>query len=810
MAKKILKTLALTLVENNLNKYFNTTFTKAKDEQIFKAIAAAALDELFEIRMRQKKSCAAAASAGGKTKKPVKTLHYLTIEFLPGKTLQNALFNLGWEDIFTAALAQKGVDINKIYALESDAGLGNGGLGRLAACFMDSLATLNYPATAHCIKYEYGFFKQRIIDSQQVEVLDNWLDSGTVWLTARPDESVTVRFGGEARSYRGKDGNLKFTYDGAQEVEAVPYDMLLSGFNSKVVSILRLWSAKNKTHGDIRLSRAAYANHIRDLKEIENINSVLYPSDDFAGQLLRLRQQYFLCSASIQNIINTCVNKGFDIKNLGSYISIHINDTHPTMAIPELMRVLLDEYGYSWEDAWLAVTKCVSYTNHTVASEALEVWESDLIMRTVPRIHQIICEIDRRLRKTPKFSEEMGIVKYNCIHMANLAVHAAHTVNGVAQIHSGILKSKLFKKFAEINPGKFVNITNGITHRRWFIENNPKLAELISHHIGDKYYTDAESLRELIKLSGDPAIYKKLNNIKLENKIAFAKWLRATQGIEINPESRFDVHIKRIHEYKRQLMNVLRIIHIFNTLKANPSADITPQTFIFAGKAASNYYMAKRIIKLINQLAAEINKNPEIFKIIKVVFVENFSVTVSERLIPAIDVSQQISLAGWEASGTGNMKAVMNGALMMCTYDGANAEIAKHCGGGGEFMFGLSPAEVEQIWADGYKPIDIYNQSRRIMAVIDALNHGFNGERFDDIASYLLGTLHDNDKNDKYMCLADFIGYLVAHEEMDKLYRDPNKWAKAVLRNISNMGYFSSDRAIEEYVDKVWQLTRLK
>lgn len=796
---KINKSAAMSLIETNLNKYFNTSFAKAKDEQIFKAIASAAIDELYEIRMRTKKSVG--------NKKPVKTLHYLTIEFLPGKSLKNTLFNIGMEEAFASALESKGIDINRIYALESDAGLGNGGLGRLAACFMDSLATLNYPATAHCIKYEYGFFKQRIIDSQQVEVLDDWLDNGSVWLAARPDESVTVRFGGEVRSYRGKDGNLKFEYDGAQVVEAIPYDMLLSGYKARVVSILRLWSAKNKARGDIHLSHAGYANHIRESKEIENINSVLYPSNDFSGQLLRLRQQYFLCSASIQNIINTCTHKGYDINNLHQYISIHINDTHPTMAIPELMRILMDEKSYTWEDAWSLVTKCISYTNHTVMREALEVWDADLIMRTVPRIYQIICEIDRRFRKTPGFTNDMGILQHNQIRMANLAVHGSHTVNGVAQIHSEILKNKLFKSFSAATPEKFINITNGVTHRRWLIENNPKLADLITQHIGDKYYTEAQYLAEFVKLRNDETVLKKINQIKLENKKAFAKWLKEKQGIEINPESRFDVLIKRIHEYKRQLLCILRVIHLYNKLKANPDADIVPQTFIFAGKAAQNYYMAKRIIKLINQVAAEIDKDKRISKILKVVFVENFSVTVSENLLPAIDVSQQISLAGWEASGTGNMKAVMNGALMMCTYDGANAEIAKHCGSGGEFMFGLSPAEVEQLWADGYKPVDIYNQSKRIMAVIDALNHGFNGECFKDIASYLLGTSHNNDN---YMCLADFISYVVAHEAMDALYRDPMKWAKAVLRNIANMGYFSSDRSIEDYVQKVWQLTRLK
>jgi len=799
MSKKDLKAQAITRIEGNLNKYFNTSFESATNEQIFKAIASVAVDELYEIKARTRTRNPSAQ----KNKKPVKTLHYLTIEILPGKTLKNTLFNLGYEDIFASALKQKGIDINTIYALEPDAGLGNGGLGRLAACFMDSLATLNYPAAAHCIKYDFGLFKQRIIDSQQVEVLDDWLDNGSVWLVARTDESVTVRFGGHLNSYKDKNGRLKFSYDNAQEVEAIPYEMLLSGYNSKAISTLKLWSAKNKIKGDVYLSRVDYTNYIKESQEIEDISSSLYPQ----SLSLRLRQQYFLCSASVQSIINTCVRKGYDLKDLHNYVSIHINDTHPTMAIPELMRILLDDHGFSWDDAWAVVTKCVSYTNHTVMQEALEIWDADLIARMVPRIYQIICEIDRRFRLNPKFNESVGIVSYNHIHMANLAVHASHTVNGVAQIHSEILKDRLFKKFTDIYPDRFINITNGVTHRRWLCESNKQLASLIKNNIGNGFYTQANELEGLRQIQHNKLALAGINQIKLDNKIAFAKWLKETRNIDINPESRFDVLIKRIHEYKRQLLNVLRIIHIYNTLKADPKADVTPQTFIFAGKAASNYYMAKRIIKLINQLAVEIDKDKRANKILKVVFVEDFSVSVSEKLVPAIDVSQQISLAGLEASGTGNMKAVMNGAVMMCTYDGANAEIVRHCGEGGNFIFGLSPGEVEQTWRDGYHPVDIYKQNPNMMSVIDALNHGFNGESFKDIALYLLCTSHHNDS---YMCLADFESYLGAHHEMDKLYRDPLAWAKVVLRNISNMGYFSSDRAIEEYVKNIWQLTKLK
>jgi len=811
MPKKILKQLALTLIENNLKKYFNVSWNHATNEQIFKALSAVTMDELFEIRGKSKKP----QNTKGGAKKPMKALHYLTIEILLGKTLKNTLFNLGWESVFTGALKTKGIDINSIYAIEVDAGLGNGGLGRLAACFMDSLATLNYPAVAHCIKYDYGLFKQRIIDSQQVEFLDDWLANGSVWLTARPDEAVTVRFFGNIRSYKGKDGKLKFEYDDAQEVEAIPYDMMLSGYESKVVSNLKLWSAKSKKQGDIHLSRMDFAQRSRESQDIENINSVLYPSNDHAqGKTLRLKQQYFLCSASLQSIIHKHLRKGYNLRDLPQFVAVHINDTHPAWAVPELMRILMDENSLSWDDSWDIVTKCISYTNHTILQEALEVWSVEKIQRLIPRIYQIICEIDRRLRDTlarkKKFASEvdsMAILAYGNVRMSNLAIWGSHKVNGVAKLHSDILKDKTFKNFAEYLPDRFINITNGVTHRRWLAENNQQLTEFITAQIGEKFLTEAGSLKELCKCLEDSATLRKINQIKLNNKKEFAKWLLEYQGIQINPESRFDVHVKRIHEYKRQLMNILRVISIYNILQVNPDADVTPQTFIFAGKAASSYFIAKRIIKLICQVATEIDKNPKINKKIKVVFVENFSVSVSEKLIPATEVSQQISLAGYEASGTGNMKAVMNGALMLCTYDGAQPEIDHHCGEGGNFMFGLSPAEVERTWADGYHPIDLYHSNPIIMGVIDALNTGFNGECFRDIASYLLCT---SAQVDNYMCLADFEEYLRAHERMDALYRKPLEWARASLRNISNMGHFSSDRSIEEYVEHIWDLTKLK
>ncbi|MCL2229193.1 MAG: glycogen/starch/alpha-glucan family phosphorylase, partial [Firmicutes bacterium] len=603
-------------------------------------------------------------------------------------------------------------------------------------------------------------------------------------------------------------------YVDAIEVQAIPYDMMLSGYNAKTISCLKLWNAKSKHPGDMFSSRREALHHIKESKEIESINSVLYPS----SETLRLKQQYFLCSASMQSIINWHVRKGIDLRKLNEYVAIHINDTHPTMCIPELMRILMDERDFSWDDAWSIVTKCVSYTNHTVMPEALETWEVDHIQRRVPRIHQIICEIDRRFRdsvaRNKKFApyiDDMAIVLNGYIRMANLAIIASHKVNGVAKIHSQILQDRLFVHFANMTPGKFINITNGVTPRRWLVQCNPMLTEFLTDQIGPKFIADAKYLLALKKAELDTASLKKINQIKLANKREFAKWLQKTQGITINPESRFDVQIKRIHEYKRQLMNVLRIIHLYNELKKNPNADVVPQTFIFSGKAASSYYVAKRIIKLATQVGAEIEKNEIISKVLKVVFVENFSVTVSEKLLPAIDVSAQISLAGQEASGTGNMKAVMNGALMLCTYDGANAEMCDQCHSDkiecSNFMFGLRPEEIEHVWSNGYHPVDIYNASPKIIAVIDALNNGFNGECFKDIASYLLGT---SNNNDNYMCLADFESFIEAHEKMDALYKKPLDWARAVANNIGSMGYFSSDRSIQDYVDNIWGLTKLK
>lgn len=812
MPKKAVKTLALELIEDNLRKFFNIGFNQANTQQLFKALAAVAVDELFEVRKRPKKT------EGGKTartKTAAKTLNYLSIEFLPGRTLKNTLFNLGWHEIFAKALAGKGIDINKVYAVEHDAGVGNGGLGRLAACFMDSLATLNYAATCHCIKYDYGLFHQRIIDGHQVEFPDEWLSSGGVWLTARPDEAVTVRFNGYVKPYLGADNKMKFAYEDCQEVEAFPYDMMLSGYDSRVVSNLKLWQAMSKRGKSGASSHAEFTSYVQQAKEIESITSVLYPSSDQAyGKTLRLKQQYFLVSASMQNILNKCVRQGHDLRNLSHYVAIHINDTHPAMCIAELMRILMDDYSFGWDEAWEVVTKCISYTNHTVLAEALEVWEEDLIQRRIPRIHQIICEIDRRFREllrnnsySQTLIDEMAVVQNHRVRMANLAVVASHTVNGVSKIHSEILKGKTFANFARLWPNKFTNITNGVTHRRWLAESNPLLNELIVSKVGKDFYKDATVLKDVAVALDDQNVLKKINAIKLANKKRFADWLMQTHKIEINPESRFDVHVKRIHEYKRQLLNILRVIHLFNMLRNNPKADVTPQTFIFSGKAASSYYMAKRIIKLINQVGAEIEKDPEISKKLKVVFVENFSVTVSELLMPASEVSQQISLAGQEASGTGNMKAVMNGALMMCTFDGANAEIVHHCGDGSHFVFGLTPNEVERVWRDGYNAFEIYNQSQSIMGVVEALNQGFNGESFKDVASYLLNT---NESGDNYMVLADFDDYLRAHNEMDALYRKPMEWARVALKNISRMGFFSSDRSIEQYAKEIWKLTKLK
>ena len=796
--------------EKELNEFllgrYNVNIKEATDEQLFNGLADIATEKLYDIR----ETANVKASS-----RNAKTVHYVSIEFLLGKSLKTHLWNLGLEDEFTEILKRAGRSIEDVYAKETEANLGNGGLGRLAACYLDALTSEGYNAFGHCINYDYGLFKQRIVDCEQVELSDEWLTKGDVWLQPRGDESCIVRFGGHVEETLNVDGSFDYIYHGAQEVQAYPFDMLVSGVGGKKVNVLKLWSAKSvESYDTKKFSQGEYAEAMAKKDDIEAISKVLYPADSHEkGKSLRLKQEYFLASAVVQNIVKNHLRQNRSLYELPNFVSIHINDTHPALVVPELMRVLMDEQRLGWDDAWGIVCRMIGYTNHTLLSESLEKKELNLVERYIPRIAMITKEINRRFVKNCQDRQidnerifNMAVIQNGIINFTNLVVVAATHVNGVSKVHSEMVKDDLLKSYASIYPEKFLNITNGVTHRRWLAMSNPEMDKQITALIGSGYYEDASKLKELDEYANNVDVISAFERIKTENKANFAKYLQKAQGIIINPNSRFDVQVKRIHEYKRQLLNVLKIIHLYGELKANPAAKVTPQTFIFAGKAASSYYMAKRIIRLICKLGKDIDKNKVIAKKLRVVFVENYSVSVAELLMPATDVTEQISLAGREASGTGNMKAVMNGAMMLHTQDGANIEIAECCGEKNSFAFGLSSEEVEKVWEKGYNAKQYYDSDPRIQKVIEMLKEGFDGESFADIAQYLLG---ETSYKDVYMCLADFDSYLDAHTRMDKVYKNKKNWYSKTIHNVASMGYFAADRAINEYAEKVWKIKKV-
>ncbi len=795
-------------LKNTLERYYNTTLKEADHNQIYDCLVKIVVDTLFKKKVvfNQKKNLTRA-----------KSLHYLTMEILLGRSLRNSLFNLGLDKSVEKTLEKENIKIDDIYNAEADAGLGTGGLGRLAACFLDALATLNYPAVAHCILYEYGLFKQKLVLGEQTELPDAWLFSGKSWLQDRQDKVCFVKFGGNIEECWDEKGSLVPLHQNYTEVEAHPYDMILSGYDSEGISVLRLWAAKSVNKFDMKMfNRGDYTKAIAENAEIELISKVLYPADDhLEGKILRLKQQYFLVSASIQDIVNSHIEKYSDIRTLPELVAIHINDTHPALAIPELMRILMDEFNLSWDESWKITTSVTSYTNHTVLVEALEEWSEDLLQQVLPRIYQIIKEINRRFCldcvnkqniTDMDIVNKMAIISKSSVKMANLSIIASHTVNGVSQLHSNILKTDLFAEFNNVNPNKFISITNGIAHRRWLCESNSKLDELLVNCIGEDFREDAKRLEDFKKYEKDKTVLNELVKIKAYNKQRLADTLLVSRGITVDPQTRFDVQIKRIHEYKRQLLNVMKIIYLYEELKQNPKMPFTPQTFFFGGKAASRYHLAKRIIKLINQLGKDIEEHPDIAEKLKVVFVENYNVTIAEQLIPASDISQQISLAGKEASGTSNMKFMMNGALTIGTYDGANIEISQECGLDNIFIFGMRVDEVNNLRQLGYKPKQYYENNKAIKIIINSLRKGFNGESFEDIANYLVSDLHSSDP---YMCIADLDSYLEAHYKADEVYKDAQKWNKKCLLNIANAGYFSADRSIKEYVNKVWKLKKI-
>ena len=792
------------LIKGKLSRYFGIAPSEARKEQLYKAVVMSVRDIMlgkrhnFHLETKAKKA---------------KRVYYLCMEFLMGRSLKNSIFNLGVGDAFAAALKDYDVTLPELYELEPDAGLGNGGLGRLAACFMDALATGDYPAMGYSIRYDYGLFKQKIVDGWQTELPDVWLPGGEVWLTQRSDKIFTVKFDGHIEETWTEQG-LKTVYRDAKEVQAVAYDMMVSGCDSKAVSVLRLWKARSVQNFDMKLfSQGDYAAVMQEDNDAELISKVLYPADNHAeGKSLRLKQQYFLVSASLQNILADHKRRYGSLKLLPKMAAIHLNDTHPALAIPELMRLLIDENGMSWDEAWEITTSVCAYTNHTVLAEALETWPEDLIARRLPRIYSILKEINRRLcedlwQKFPGDWDKiarMAIMSYNTVKMANLSVHGSHHVNGVSSLHSDIIKDSIFKDYHDYTPQKFTNVTNGIAHRRWLNQSNPELCALLDECIGSGYAKDASKLADFLKYENDESVLKRLEEIKHLKKQQFAEFAAKKQGAVIDPNSLFDVQAKRLHEYKRQLLNVLHVITDYIQLKENPDMPMQPKTYIFAAKAAAGYYMAKKIIKLICFLAEDIKKNPKIREKLNVVYMEDYNVTMSEMLMPATEISEQISLAGKEASGTGNMKFMINGALTIGTLDGANVEMSEKVGMDNIYIFGLKAHEVEDIWHNGYSSSVYYNNDPMLRKVIEALIVGFNGESFADIANYLLtGT----PVADPYMCMADYQSYLTTQDKLSELYaNDKRTWNQKSLRNIAAAGYFAADRSIGEYAKNIWNL----
>lgn len=796
------------LIRGKLSRYFGVSPQEASKDQLYKAVVMSVRDILLEKRQQFHKVM--------KSKKG-KRVYYLCMEFLLGRSLKNNIYNLNLGEAYEEALKSFGVTLEELYEHEPDAGLGNGGLGRLAACFMDALATGNYPAMGYSIRYDYGLFKQKIVDGWQTELPDIWLPGGEVWLTQRSDKTFTVKFDGWVNENWTENG-LQVTYGGYKEVEAVAYDMMISGKDSDAVSVLRLWRARNISHFDMKLfSQGDYLRCMQEENEAEVISKVLYPADDhYEGKSLRLKQQYFLVSASLQNIISDHKHRYGPLDKLPQLAAIHINDTHPALAIPEMMRLLMDENGFTWDDAWNITTGVFAYTNHTVMAEALETWQEDLIARRLPRIHMIIKEINRRFCEQlwARFPgqhaliDSMSVISSGQIKMANLSVIGSHKVNGVSALHSDIIKNSIFNGFYQLWPDKFTNVTNGIAHRRWLCQSNPELCELLNDCIGEGYVKNAAELAKFKKFEDDKSVLKRLSEIKAIKKKQFIDYAYKKSGVKIDPNTVFDVQAKRLHEYKRQLLNVMNIIALYNELLDDPNANIQPQTFIFGAKAASGYLMAKQIIKLIWFLAEDIKKHPNINEKLNVVYMEDYNVTMSEKLMPASEVSEQISLAGKEASGTGNMKFMINGAITVGTLDGANVEMSEVVGDDNIFIFGLHADEVEDMWAKGYNASQYYNRDIKLRRITESLVRGFNGESFADIANYLLT---GSPVADPYMCMADFESYYTTQKRVKGLYaEDKMRWAKISLNNIAGAGIFSADRSIKEYADNIWNLKPLK
>lgn len=788
------------MINDKLSHFFGVSPETATDEQFYKSVAM-----IIREKLAAQTSDFRHTAEGQNSKK----VYYLCMEFLMGRSLKNNLYNMGLVDVFNEALKSFDVSLDRLYECESDAGLGNGGLGRLAACYLDGLATTGFESMGYSIRYEAGIFRQKLVDGWQTELPDFWLPGGDVWLVPREERSVEINFEGWVDDSWDGDYHHVEMRD-CNTVTAVPYDMYVSG-KGKGVARLRLWASK-KPELDMRLfNEGSYMKAMEQSAMAEAISKVLYPADNSPeGKSLRLRQQYFLVSASIQDIIRRHLTKYNTLDNLPEKIAIHINDTHPTMAIPELMRIMLDECGYSWDSAWSIVTRTVAYTNHTVMKEALECWSEELYKRLLPRIYQITKEIDNRFRAyvwgathDADRVERMAVISGGVVRMANLCVAGSHSVNGVSALHSEILKDTVFHDFYTLTPEKFKNVTNGIAFRRWICQSNPLLTDYLTKLIGDGFITKSDELLKLRDYKDDKKVLKDLMDIKRQNKVRFAKLVKKRNGIDIDPDSIFDVQVKRLHEYKRQSLNILNIIAEYLALKENPQMDFVTRTYIFASKAAPGYFMAKKTIELIDAVSKLINNDSDVNSKLKVVFMEEYNVSLAEVLMPAADISEQISLAGTEASGTGNMKLMLNGAVTLGTLDGANVEIAQAVGDDNIIIFGMKTPEVQQLQREGYCPMNYINNNPTLKKVIDFINAGINGKSFGEFTSSLMNI-------DPYMALADFADYQKAQQLSADIYRDKERFAKMSLMNISSAGIFSADRAIMEYASNIWNTAPVK
>ena len=790
------------LLKDKLMSECNVTIDAASADQIYRCLAMITR-QIMSDRQKQYQS-----KVLGEGKKQV---YYLCMEFLMGRSLRTSLFNLGLNEVAESVLADADVKIDTIYEQEPDAGLGNGGLGRLAACYLDGMATDGIPGTGYSILYEYGIFKQKIVDGWQQETADNWLPGGQVWIKSHPDQAQEIRFDGQAiETWEGGFHHVK--YENYNSVIAVPNDMYVAGYGSNGVSKLRLWQAKAPSFDMSSFNAGNYNTAISQSASAELISKILYPNDNHTeGKILRLRQQYFFSAASIADILQNHLNQYGTLDNLPDKVAIQLNDTHPTVAIPEMMRILLDECSYEWDAAFDICRKVFAYTNHTVMSEALEKWNADIFRNTLPRIWQIVCEMDRRCRAdlAKAFPGDQGKIDYmaiigdNQVRTANICAYTCHAINGVSKLHSEIIKDSVFHDYFLYKPQAFKNVTNGIAYRRWLLCSNPGLTHLLEETIGDGFKTDASELKKLEKFVDDKTVQAAAAKVKRENKANFANYLQKATGQVIDPDSIFDCQVKRMHEYKRQHLNALNIAAEYLYLKNNPNAEFTPKTYIFGAKAAPGYYMAKQMIGMICKLGKLIDEDPAVRGKLRIVYLEDYCVSLSERLMPASEVSEQISLAGTEASGTGNMKFMLNGAITLGTLDGANVEIADAAGHENEIIFGMLTPEVNALKGMGYHPNAFINGDNTAMAVLDFLEKGWNGENFSEVTSNLRNS-------DPYMVMADFKDYRRAQHDLQELYRDKQKWNHMSLKNISNAGIFSADRSIMDYARDIWGATPVK